>query len=498
MRFYFILNIPVTNADGIYYSWIGLNLVEGYGFSIAEGESLFTIGNVRMPLFPLTLSLFYKVLGTGFIVSKIPSLIFGLLIIPLVYLIAEQIFDREAAILAALLISFNPLLSFYSTEIMSEGIYTFFLMLFLYFLISNKDAKYAKMAGVIAGLSYLMKMTGMGLALVGIVYYAFVLRKKFVRHSLEFLIVFILLSFPWLLWCNYEYGTLFVPEKSTASYQYELEYGEEPSTKLGMATYLLDYHTTRELYSGFKDGAKKLTKSLLTNSFFGYSGVLEQEETTGRLKAISRYLILLGLVPFLIGVIVEKRMGRGIDVAFGGIIFLGLIAPAWQMHVISWPEERYVVPLLSITLIYLAGGLSRIYHWRRPLAIIFALGFMASFLHTSFGLIAIEHANTKIGYYYASSDIDLPKDSVIIASNTEKVRDLGYSKVYPLSDRNFDGILELAKKIGAEYLIIDSSSISNQDQILLVTHWYSKKVPKEFLRIGGRRYKPTSYKIRFS
>ncbi len=160
LRFYYVLNIPATNPDGIYYSWIGLNLAKGHGFTIAGGETLFQIGNVRMPLFPLALSIFYRLFGTGFIVSKIPSLIFGLLTIPLVYFLAEEIFNREAAIFSALLISVNTLFSFYSTEIMSESIYTFFLLLFVYFLISSKDIKYAKMAGAAAGLSYLTKMTG--------------------------------------------------------------------------------------------------------------------------------------------------------------------------------------------------------------------------------------------------------------------------------------------------------------------------------------------------
>ncbi len=188
-------------------------------------------------------------------------------------------------------------------------------------------------------------------------------------------------------------------------------------------------------------------------------------------------------------------MGRGVDIAFGSIIFLGLIVPAWQMHVISWQEPRYVIPLIPLVLIYLAGGLSMIYKWRRPVALIFTLVFLVSFLHTGTGLVAIEQDYTNVGYFYSSLDIQMPRDSLIIVSNPDKLRDLGYSNVYPLKNNDFNGILKMAEKTDAEYLVVDPSSINNQDQILLVTHWYPNMIPKEFIKIGGRRYKPTSYKI---
>jgi 4-amino-4-deoxy-L-arabinose transferase-like glycosyltransferase len=496
IRFYFLFNIQTTNGDGIFYSWIGMNLAEGYGFTVARGVKLFDVGNVRMPIFPLMLSVFYKVFGAGFHVSKIPSLIFGTLIVPAAYMLSRKIFDKTAGLITALLVCLSPLLSFYSSEILTESIYTFFLLLFLYFLISNGDVKYAAVAGALMGTAYLTRMTGIMLLPTGFLYYLYICKKKFLPYLFSFLLTFALIVAPWFIWSNHAYGTIFTPEKSTAGFQYELEFGEKLQSPIGMYNYLFDYHSKKELYLGFKGGSKKTIKYLVANSFFGYSGVLERETASKNLEFFSKLISFFGVMLFLLGFLMRNKEDRAADLALGSVMFFGVFSPSWQVHLVPWPEPRYVAPLLPLLFIYLGRGLSIVYRSKKPFAIIIMLFFTLSFLFTGKGLTSIEKSHTNISYYYASAQVGIPYDSVIIASNTKILNDLGYPTVHRLGDNDFKGMMELVQKTNARYIIIDSSSIYNQDQMLLLTNWYPDEIPDEFIPLGGPKHKALSYEIK--
>jgi len=110
LRLYLIFMIPGTNSDGLLYAWAGVNLADGHGFSIAEGTSLGDSSSWHVPEYPLLLGLTYNILGTGFLVSKLPSLIFGIGTIFLTYMLAAEIFDERVAHLSAFFVSIHPLM----------------------------------------------------------------------------------------------------------------------------------------------------------------------------------------------------------------------------------------------------------------------------------------------------------------------------------------------------------------------------------------------------
>ncbi len=497
LRLYFATGIPTTNGDGIYYSWIALNLAEGYGFTIAEGVNLFEIGNVRMPLYPVSLSIVYRIFGAGFFISKILSLIFGTMIIFFGYLLAEKMFDRTAALFTALLLAFNPLLSYFSAEIMAESMYillvlVFFYLLFLALVVKKDNSRLAGLAGLLAAFAYLTKINGILLLIVGLIFYASISLKK---SFLNFFIVFILVISPWLLWSHQAYGEILAPEKSTAGFQYEMEFGEKLNHTIEMADYLLNHHSKTELYKGFIDGTEKNINELFVNSFFGYSGLLQQEDTSNRLLNLSRLLVVFGIALMVVGALF-RREGEGLfDFAVGMLLLGGLILPAWQIHLVPWPEPRYASQLIPFFTIYFAGGISHFYRARRPLGILISIIFILSFIHSVQGHVSIEKSYIGVSYIYSFSPSEIPIESILIASNAKVAESLGFSTVHPLEKRDFKALKEFATDHRAEYLLIDSSSLYNQDQILLLSHWYPERIPGEFSFLGQTKYKASLYRI---
>ncbi|MFQ5801132.1 MAG: glycosyltransferase family 39 protein, partial [Candidatus Hydrothermarchaeales archaeon] len=114
LRLYLLFSNTQTNSDGVLYAWIGSNLADGYGYTIAEGTSLSDARAWHVPAFPLTLAIFYTVLDKGLFVSKLPAFVFGILTIALIYVLCERLFDRTTALIASLFVAIHPQLVFFS------------------------------------------------------------------------------------------------------------------------------------------------------------------------------------------------------------------------------------------------------------------------------------------------------------------------------------------------------------------------------------------------
>jgi len=55
--------------------------------------------------------------------------------------------------------------------------------------------------------------------------------------------------------------------------------------------------------------------------------------------------------------------------------------------------------------------------------------------------------------------------------------------------------LETVEKLDIQYMIIDTSSIHNDDQFYLIMRWYSKRIPPQFERMRGENQMVLKYKI---
>jgi hypothetical protein len=82
-----------------------------------------------------------------------------------------------------------------------------------------------------------------------------------------------------------------------------------------------------------------------------------------------------------------------------------------------------------------------------------------------------------------------------LASNPHFLRKQGFNEVYPLSDMDFSDILKKADDKKIKHIIIDTSSLHNDDQFYLVNYWYRKRIPMRIKKISGDLFPITVYEI---
>lgn len=82
-------------------------------------------GDLHPPLWATVLWLDVRLFGYGPPALRVPSIIVGTLCIPLIYLLARELYDKRAGLLAALLITVSPLAVWYSGEARMYGLYLF-------------------------------------------------------------------------------------------------------------------------------------------------------------------------------------------------------------------------------------------------------------------------------------------------------------------------------------------------------------------------------------
>ena len=156
-------------------------------------------------------------------VASMVAALLGVLLVPTVYFLACQVFDRKAALAAALLTAVSPHLLWISKSPEAEITYTFFLTLSLAFfalMIRRNALFYAVPTGFCFALAYLARSEGflilllvMGavLAMRGGHFY----RSRLFGSCLLTLAVFTLAAAPYLLFLKKNYGSWVISPKSS-------------------------------------------------------------------------------------------------------------------------------------------------------------------------------------------------------------------------------------------------------------------------------------------
>ncbi|MGH7801016.1 MAG: glycosyltransferase family 39 protein [Thermodesulfobacteriota bacterium] len=94
-----------------------------------------TSGDVHPPLYYTLLSLWVSVFGNGEFEVRLLSVIFGILSIPLLYLIVKNLFGNLPALISALILATSPFHIYYSQEARMYSILTFCALLSIFFMV---------------------------------------------------------------------------------------------------------------------------------------------------------------------------------------------------------------------------------------------------------------------------------------------------------------------------------------------------------------------------
>lgn len=171
--------------------------------------------NAQRPLlFPLFISIFYK-LGLGvdtirFFTVLVPSL----LVVLFMYLLGKEMYNRKTGLIAASMMAVSWLLLFNTARVHTDALGLMFNIGTLYFFwkgwVKEKNTKFLILAGIFAAAGFLTRVAAILVPLIIIAYLIVTERQKLLKHTkllLTTLIISFALVVPYLLWAKKTFGT---------------------------------------------------------------------------------------------------------------------------------------------------------------------------------------------------------------------------------------------------------------------------------------------------
>jgi 4-amino-4-deoxy-L-arabinose transferase-like glycosyltransferase len=155
LRIFYVCSIspsPLEN-DALEYRALGVSLSQGKGYVTMSGDPT----AFRPPIYPLFLAVISSVAGYNLLWVRIFQAVIGALICVLVYFIATKVFDKKVAILSGSLCCLYPPLIVNVSEIMTETLFTFFLVLGIWLIISKRSLLHLLLCGFVFGLALLTR-----------------------------------------------------------------------------------------------------------------------------------------------------------------------------------------------------------------------------------------------------------------------------------------------------------------------------------------------------
>jgi len=132
----FFWDQPLTIVDEQHYQAIAENILDNHEFALKKGHPT----AIRPPLYPAFLSVIYFMTGgIHFNAVRIVQIFLSLGIIYMVFTLGKQMFDDATGLLAAFLFAVYPSFLFFTHFLLTEVLFTFLFLLFIFFFISALD-----------------------------------------------------------------------------------------------------------------------------------------------------------------------------------------------------------------------------------------------------------------------------------------------------------------------------------------------------------------------
>jgi 4-amino-4-deoxy-L-arabinose transferase-like glycosyltransferase len=152
-------------------------------------------GGCTFPLlYPLFLSIIYRIFSVNYLVVRIIQVIIGCFSCILLYKICNLILNKKAAIISAVILALYFPLIVYSGTLFTENQYIFLLFLSIYFLLlfyHRNKAVYLILAGLFSGLTLLTRGTAAGL-IAGMILWLVIRFKNNMADLVKIITIFVL------------------------------------------------------------------------------------------------------------------------------------------------------------------------------------------------------------------------------------------------------------------------------------------------------------------
>ncbi|MBU1628314.1 glycosyltransferase family 39 protein, partial [bacterium] len=218
----FFYSSPPTRIDSAEHDILAQNLADGFGFCYYPGIPT----SYRPPLYPLYLSLIYRIFGHHYKIAYSFEALIGALTPVIIYMICIQLFSFRVTKLASLITALYPTFIFMSTELMTENLFTFLVALFIYS--SNRlkishSTKFILLTGIILGLATLCRATMLPIIFLIPIWGAFADENptRGFRNTLLASVIALVVMSPWVI-RNYKVhkALVFVDTHGGATFHY--------------------------------------------------------------------------------------------------------------------------------------------------------------------------------------------------------------------------------------------------------------------------------------
>jgi 4-amino-4-deoxy-L-arabinose transferase-like glycosyltransferase len=222
VRIIFVFSMPVKLWDETVYLNLGKDLSHNpLSYSFSQGWSDFIPSGgddfygypkagFRAPILPYLISIFYF-LNLGFLANFLIPLI-GALSVILVYKLGKELFNEKVALISSLFFAFIPLHVFYSGKVLTDVLFTFFVLLtFISFWkgYEKDNKKYKVLFGIFLALALLSRYTALWIVPIFLIY--FLVRNKSLKFLKDKYLWYSILAFfgtliPWFIYGIFEYN----------------------------------------------------------------------------------------------------------------------------------------------------------------------------------------------------------------------------------------------------------------------------------------------------
>lgn len=194
----------LTAPDAFVYGSLGKNIVQGNGMvsnyidvnSVSEIDKIGFAHLGSAQLHPIIVSAFIYIFGATDYAVALSSSLFYILIIPVLYLFAKELFNRKTALVSTALYIISWRMLYYSISGLTEPLYIFLLLLTCYTLIKSKTTAQLFLVGILFGLSRITRVNSLFLLMPILLYVWFDNKEKRLLKCSIFLSGFIIATLP--------------------------------------------------------------------------------------------------------------------------------------------------------------------------------------------------------------------------------------------------------------------------------------------------------------
>lgn len=221
IRILFAVLLSNLTIDEMYYMRMAQNLNRGNGLTDIFGSP----ATVFFPLLPIFIAGIAQVLQNYVVSGYFVAILFGGLVLLPVYLLGRELMGERVGLLSAVLAMIYPVLIMFSSHIVTEVVYTFFLIMAVFFvwrMLQRPRLIHGAMGGGLLGLAYLTNPGAVYYLAISICLAVIVAFKRGVwRHMAGplglLLLIFALLAMPYILFLHAHLGKWTYSGKNAAA-----------------------------------------------------------------------------------------------------------------------------------------------------------------------------------------------------------------------------------------------------------------------------------------